>query len=118
MDTATLENFDVAVSVSADSVHIQLSGELDMASAPVLLECLQTTWHINRNHSLLLLDFSELTYCDSAGIRALLQAAAQCNRNGTQFRVIRAGAAVRRVLELTDTLEALNLDSDEAGGSA
>ena len=59
---------------------------------------------------MILIDLTELRYCDSSGIRALLFAADRCRKAGTTLRVMGAHGTVRRVFEITGTVEFLNLD--------
>jgi anti-anti-sigma factor len=59
------------------------------------------------------IDLAELTYCDSSGLRELISAAARCKKRAQSFRVIRARAAVKRVIEITATTEAMNLDGKD-----
>jgi anti-sigma B factor antagonist len=105
--------FDVAVSLGADRARFHLRGELDMAAADRLTERFNDALHADgTTRSVVVMDLLELTYCDSSGIRTLLKAAARCQRDGTRFRTVGAGASVRRVLEITDTVEALNLTGE------
>jgi anti-sigma B factor antagonist len=97
----------IAAHVGADRARLHLCGELDMEAADALLD------HFARavagwNGSLLLIDVAELTFCDSCGIRALLIIAGRCHADGTRFRVVGANGVVRRIFELTDTVELLN----------
>jgi anti-sigma B factor antagonist len=45
-------------------------------------------------------DFSDVTFCDSSGIRALLNARRRQHEAGGSLRVASAGHAVRRVFEI------------------
>jgi anti-sigma B factor antagonist len=60
-------------------------------------------------NTVIVFDLSELTYCDSSGIRALLQASARCAKDGPDMQVVGAHGLVRRVIDLTHTADALNL---------
>jgi anti-sigma B factor antagonist len=103
----TAESFAVKLSLSANVARVHLHGELDMATAPVLREHFEQECVAER--PFVVFDASELSYCDSSGLAILLEAAAQCARRGADMRLVGAQPAVRRVIEITDTAESLNL---------
>jgi anti-sigma B factor antagonist len=114
MGTASVEHFDVSVCLGIDRARLELRGELDAASAPLLVQRFEDTCgNDGSGRSLILVDATALTYCDSSGIHALLQLAANCDRNGTRFRLLGAHGPVRRVLEITNTVAALHADAVE-----
>ena len=102
-----MEHFAVALTFGPDHTRLHLTGELDAAAVPVLREYFEKA--CTADHTLTVFDLNDLTYCVSSGIRALLQAAAHCARSGTDTRVVDPQAAVRRIIELTHTADALNL---------
>ena len=115
MGTASVDHFDVAICLGVDRARLELRGELDAASAPVLVQRFEDTCGSDESfRSLVLVDATALTYCDSSGIHALLQLAANCDKNGTRFRLLGAHGPVRRVLEMTNTVTALHADAVEA----
>jgi anti-anti-sigma factor len=72
-------------------------GELDIATAPELSRLLDG---LRRRHHAVVLDLAEVTFIDSTGLSALMEARAESDRNGWEFSVSRPSAAVRRVVEL------------------
>ena len=56
------------------------------------------------------IDFSSVTFCDSSGIRVLIQHATKHREAGGQFRIIGVDAAVRRVFDLTGVSELLGIE--------
>jgi anti-anti-sigma factor len=46
------------------------------------------------------LDLAEVTFIDSTGLSAVMEAWAESDRNGWEFSLSRPSAAVRRVIEL------------------
>jgi anti-sigma B factor antagonist len=104
---ASIEPFSVELTLTANVARLRLRGELDLATVPVLRECFEQA-HL-AGKPFVVFDASELSYCDSSGIAMLLQAAAQCAKQGTNMRLVGAQATVRRVIEITDTEESLNL---------
>ena|SRR5436190_10457854 len=100
-------HFSVVVSLGVDRTRLHLSGELDLAAVPHLNDCFEKAC-ANAN-SVVVFDLNELTYCDSSGIRALLQAAARCAKDGTDMQVVGVRGVVRRVIQLTHTADSLNV---------
>jgi anti-sigma B factor antagonist len=112
--TANGDGFHVTVMVGNDEARLELDGELDLGAVPRLLERFEQVWDNNGQHrSLILIDVTALTYCDSSGIHALVGAAARCEQNGRKFRVVGAQGTVRRVFELTSVVDILNADGVE-----
>jgi anti-sigma B factor antagonist len=94
-----------------DGVHvIAATGELDLATAPLLCARLD-----KRRHSRLLVDLTDVEFCDSTGLRAVLGAAPEVRANGGRFALAcsRAGA-VARLLEVVGAREWLVVHDDAA----
>jgi anti-anti-sigma factor len=73
-------------------------GELDIATAPELRRLLEG---LRLRHHAVVLDLAEVTFIDSTGLSALMDAWSESARNGWAFSIRRASPAVRRVVELT-----------------
>ena len=88
------------------TTRLVLTGELDMSSGPLLLEHVErelTTGHGRH----LVVDMAGVTFCDSAGIAALLTARnAAADRDAT-LRTVNVVGLPRRTLELTGMLDFL-----------
>ncbi|MEA2199898.1 MAG: anti-sigma factor antagonist [Solirubrobacteraceae bacterium] len=96
---------EVQDAVSARSHVLVLSGELDVASADQLEAlirqiCAQTTIEV-------VLDLSNLTFIDSAGLRAILLAGELCEDRGHEFAIVPGPTHVQRVFELARLTEKL-----------
>ena len=76
---------------------MRLRGELDLASAQELTECLQ---RLSERREHVLLDLDELTFIDMSGLRTVLMAAEAASRDGWTFAVTRGSAPVRRLIAL------------------
>jgi anti-anti-sigma factor len=72
-------------------------GELDIATAPELVDLLARLRH--HDHAVTL-DLAEVTFMDSTGLTTVMEAHMQARENGWSFSVRRPSAAVRRVFEL------------------
>ena len=78
-----------------------LSGELDMATAPILMEDLT---HVEDGGAkTIMLDLSEVTFIDSPGLLAFLTARSRAMSNGHRLLISGPSPAARRLLELTAT---------------
>ncbi|MBI2843109.1 MAG: STAS domain-containing protein [Armatimonadetes bacterium] len=64
--------FEASVSWEDKRATVHLHGELDFATAPVLAQVLREVLEQGAQH--LLLDFHEVTFFDSEGLKVLLQA--------------------------------------------
>jgi anti-sigma B factor antagonist len=74
-----------------------LHGELDIATTPELVEMLARLRHFG--HAVTV-DLAEVTFMDSTGLTALLDAHRQAEGNGWSFSVRRPSPAVKRVFDL------------------
>jgi anti-anti-sigma factor len=103
--------FSVALTLGRDRARLYLRGELDAAVADELAATFDEARAAEP--SLLLVDLAELSFCDSSGIRVLLQAVAQCAREDIEIRIVDAHANVRRIFELTNAAELLVIESSD-----
>jgi anti-sigma B factor antagonist len=74
-----------------------LHGELDIATAPELVEILH---RMRRQSHAVVLDLAEITFMDSTGLTTLMDAHLAAEGNGWSFEIRRASPAVRRVFDL------------------
>lgn len=109
-----LSRFSIAVSLGPDRARIFLRGELDLSSVDLLRARFDETFSSNSDdhRSLILLDLTEIVFCDSTGLHALIRLADQCRRLGASLRLVNVPPNVRRVMELTDTLDQFNTEVD------
>lgn len=75
----------------------RLQGELDMATADDLSQLLRDS---STSGDLIVLDFSGVSFMDSSGLRALLEAAGRPNENGSVV-ILNPSPQVRRVLDIS-----------------
>lgn len=100
----------ITTSDRADSVHVELSGELDLASAPKLEDELK---HVeDGGPSVIVLDLRALSFMDSSGLRALLAADARAKEAGRRLVLVRGDERVQRVLRITRLDERLEIVDD------
>ena len=105
---------NINIETRATRITVQCSGRLDVASAK---EFENTVGPIVRESTEpVVLDFSNLDYISSAGIRSLLflmktaatHSQAGQSHNILPFRLMQAGPAIRQVLELSGLLESFS----------
>jgi anti-sigma B factor antagonist len=80
---------------------LELVGELDLASAPVLERQLQDAE--GTGFGRVVVDLGGLEFFDSSGLHLLLSAQERLRENGQELTVRRGTRAVQRVFELTHT---------------
>jgi anti-anti-sigma factor len=88
---------EVAEVRDAAGVRVRLRGELDMAGAPKVADCLR---RLQDRGEQVVLDLDELTFIDMSGLRVVLTAAESASRDGWSFAVTRGSAPVRRLITL------------------
>jgi anti-anti-sigma factor len=87
-------------------VVIVMDGEIDMSTADEVAFALRVAW------GSVIVDLSEVTFCDSTGLAALIQAHSVLGNEGRNLRVVGAQPNVRRLFETTG-LESLLTDGIE-----
>jgi anti-sigma B factor antagonist len=78
---------------------ISLPAEIDISNADLVREELLSA--INRGAALLIVDMSATTFCDSAGVNALVRAFKRATASGSGMRLVVAAPAVQRILAIT-----------------
>jgi anti-anti-sigma factor len=74
-------------------------GELDMASAPILVSRLHRL--LDEPVEQLVLDLSELTFMDSNGLRTVLLAKELCDQHGCELLLVPGPPQIQRLFEIT-----------------
>jgi anti-anti-sigma factor len=89
-------NITEVASLDGDRLLV-VSGELDVATAPLLAEGLERH---RRRHRDVVVDLADVSFIDSSGLTLLLDAHGDAERDGWTFTIRRASPAVRRVARL------------------
>ena len=96
---------------------LRVAGELDIATAPRLCARLDAT-RVGRRPRLLV-DLSDVDFCDSTGLRALLGAASEVRAHGGRFAIVCPPSGdVARLLEIVGAGEWLAIHTDSQSGLA
>ncbi|WP_042380478.1 STAS domain-containing protein [Streptacidiphilus melanogenes] len=93
------ERFAVAEDIGASEAVLRLSGELDHDTAPALRTALDRCE--SAGSARILVDFSDLRFCDSTGLNVLLQARARAQERDGAVELVGLGRGVARVFDLT-----------------
>lgn len=78
---------------------VMLPGEIDVANAPAILGKLLSV--LDREPVTLIVDMTATTFCDSAGVNAVLRAYKRASAAGIELRLVMPVPAVRRVFTVT-----------------
>lgn len=78
---------------------VTLPAEVDVSNADQVRQDLTAV--LAHDASLVIVDMSKTTFCDSAGVTALVRAVRQANASGAGLRVAASAPAVTRVLAIT-----------------
>jgi len=95
---------------------VAISGEVDVCTEVPLQQALLRI--IRERGARLMLDVSGVSFMDCAGLRALLATRRRAEMRGGCMRLIATSAAVRRIIELTGTREALASERSATARSA
>ena len=90
---------EVSIRTEPAATVLAFSGELDLASFPVLEEAIDSIG--DSAPELVVLDLGELEFMDVAGMRAVLRADERLRERGKRLAVARPGYGTRRLLTLT-----------------
>nr|WP_229758654.1 STAS domain-containing protein [Peterkaempfera bronchialis] len=108
------ERLSVAVRSVGGSVVVAPAGELDHDTAALLREPLESA--LDRGVDRLVVDCSELLFCDSTGLNVLLAARLRAQQTGGAVHLAAMRPAVARVFEITgaETVFQVHGSLDEA----
>ncbi|MEU4448841.1 STAS domain-containing protein [Actinosynnema sp. NPDC050801] len=103
-----MEDFTDAITLtarqeSAGVVVVVVTGELDMATAPMVEEYVHR--RLGQAGRTLVLDLSGVTFFGSSAINLLIGLGAACDAAGTALRLVATTKVVLYPLELTDLTE-------------
>lgn len=87
---------------------IEAIGEIDLSSAPRLRDALM----VAVEHDIVVLDAAEISFCDSLGLRTLIEAYQAAHDRGTSFRLAACSPPVFKVIELAEVLDYLEIFPD------
>ncbi len=101
------EHLQVEVRSGPDRVVLRLLGELDLASAPLLQEAIESAQADAAQ--LLVLDVDGLEFIDSTGLRIILAAHEHAQAEGQMLALTQGSQQVKRLMSITRAGEHLRL---------
>jgi anti-sigma B factor antagonist len=108
------ETFLVDYATENGTTVVRFIGELDMEDARRAEEAgIAALSRLDSDRSPLVIDVSELAFCDSSGLHALLAIRNEAEAAGHPVTLRRPSAILRRTLELTDLCRAFALDRSQ-----
>ena len=97
---------NIQVTKENEVLFIELEGRLDTTTAPQLEKTLKAEV---ANHKKLILDFAQLAYISSAGLRVLLAAQKVMNRQG-EMKILHVNETIMEVFEVTGFADILTIE--------
>jgi anti-sigma B factor antagonist len=89
----------VGFSTQADQAIVTLAGELDIASTGIVGRRLSAL--IDEGFTRIVIDLSELVFCDATGLGILIKTAVRAAQRGGWLRVTTAGPMIDRIIGIT-----------------
>lgn len=104
--------FAVRVTVANPALIIEVDGELDLATAPVVALELE---RVAAPVASVVVDLSAVTFLDSSGLNVLVRGQGLLAERDIAFAIVSpADPAVRRVFEITELVAPLNVTGSRA----
>jgi anti-anti-sigma factor len=104
---AVQEQLQIELVPEDERLLVRLSGELDLASAPLLQSALESAEV--ESARMIVLGLEGLKFIDSTGLRVLLSAHETSRERGQEFAITRATPQVQRLLSITRVDEHLRM---------
>ena len=95
----SIPSFGLKLARDGATVRIAPSGELDVATAPELVQAIEDA--TGEPGVALVLDLRDLTFMDSTGLRALAETNARADSDGFSLTIVRGSQQIDRVLEIS-----------------
>jgi anti-sigma B factor antagonist len=104
IDDAQALQLELTFQPDGDAATVHVRGELDIATAEAAFAYLRDV--VDTELGLVLLDLSELTFCDAAGLGVLARVAGYAHRAGRSLTLIAARPSLVRIMRITAMDEA------------
>jgi anti-sigma B factor antagonist len=101
------QQFGVGETICGGEHTFTLTGELDLASTPILQGAIASLSAAMNGTRAITLDLSGLQFIDSTGLRAILATRELCQANGHEFSLVPGPPNVQRLFEITNLLDVL-----------
>lgn len=101
--------FTVSYALRDAVACVRVVGELDMGAAPELNATIDDL--LADGQPRLLVDLTDLTFCDSSGLAAFVRGDNHCTEAGGWLRITGANGRVERVLRISGLAEVLGYEN-------
>lgn len=101
---------------ASDHVLLTATGEIDLASAPLLESEINAS--LDSGVGLLVIDLIGVTFLDSTGLRSLLATHTKLEEAGSKLALVVASGPVMRLFDVTGIESALNIYPSVAAATA
>ena len=101
------EGLQVTKEVSGDVLTVHIKGDLNVKTSPVLED--ELTKSIGGVKELVL-DFANVEYISSAGLRVLLAMEKTMRRQGGKMKLQHLNAAIKEIIRLAGFLQVMNIE--------
>ncbi|HWG26766.1 STAS domain-containing protein [Actinospica sp.] len=91
---------------AAQGTELSLRGEIDLSAVPVLHRALEQC--LERGLASVVVDVSDVGFCDCAGLHELAQANRTAREHGREFKVVGASEQLRHLFEIAGARELLS----------
>ena len=111
------QEFQIEEKTGGQFPLVAVSGEIDVATAPQLRECLHRV--IAEGGSTIVLDILGVTFLDSTALGVLVGALKRCRELGGDLHVVVADPRIVKIFEITGLTSVFTItDSLEAAGAS
>jgi anti-sigma B factor antagonist len=111
------QEFHIEEQAGSSPRIITVSGEIDVATAPQLRECLHGV--IAQGEATIVLDLLGVTFLDSTALGVLVGALKRCRELGGELHVVVADPRIVKIFEITGLTSVFTIaDSLESAGAA
>ena len=93
------QEFHIEERVDRGRPVISVTGEIDVATAPQLRECLHRV--IARGQATVVLDLLGVTFLDSTALGVLVGALKRCRELGGELHIVVSDARIKKIFEIT-----------------
>jgi anti-anti-sigma factor len=99
--------FDARTALDSDVLTVEAVGEVDMSTAPRLVEIVDTVSDVVR---LVIIDLTQVSFLDSSGLNALVKAQRRLGTRGIALRIVSpSNHIVRRVFQIAHLEDELTI---------
>ena len=106
-------SLEIVISPEANNgKRISIAGSLDSNTAPELQQTIDT--EISDSVGATILDFKDLDFLSSAGLRVIFKAKKLMDSSGSKFLMVNLQPQIKKVFEIIKALDGMNVFKDQA----